>query len=192
QCRGSRVERLLVAGLEPREQQMAGAKMPDIAAGGLGGGGDLFQPGAIDLRCHDIRDPTIGETSGAGKGRVGAATDPNRRPTGLARRRLHRYLAEGAEIAAAIADRLAAPQLAQQRDRCREAPASLAQVYAASLEFLWEFAADADAKNQPTFAQMIERCGLLRNRHGVAQRHEIDIGAELEPPADHGRLRQLQ
>src|SRR5204862_7407165 len=114
------------------------------------------------------------------------------RPTGLARRRLHQDLAKAAEIAAAIADRLAAPQLAQLRDRRREARASLAQGYAASLEFLWEFAADADAENQPTFAQVIERCGLLRDRHGMAQRHEIDIGAELEPPADHGRLRQLQ
>ena len=39
---------------------------------------------------------------------------------------------------------------------------------------------------------MIERCGLLRNRHGVPQRHEIDIGAELQTPADDRRLRQLQ
>src|SRR5204863_3057194 len=140
---------------------MAGAEMLDLAAGGFGCCGDLAETVAVSFRRHDIGDPAIGETSSAGEGRVGAAAHPNRRPTGLTRRRLHRYLAEGAEIAAAIADRLAAPQLAQQRDRCREAPASLAQVYAASLEFLWEFAADADAKNQPTFAQMIERCGLL-------------------------------
>ena len=39
---------------------------------------------------------------------------------------------------------------------------------------------------------MIQGRGLLRNRHGVPQRHEIDIGAELQTPADHGRLRQLQ
>ena len=79
QCPGGRVERLVVGLVEAREQQMTGAEMLDLAAGGLGGGGDLFQPGAIGLRCHDIRDPAIGETSGAGEGRVGAATDPNRR-----------------------------------------------------------------------------------------------------------------
>jgi aldehyde:ferredoxin oxidoreductase len=39
---------------------------------------------------------------------------------------------------------------------------------------------------------VIERCGLLRDQRGVAQRHEIDIGAELQTPADDRRLRQLQ
>src|SRR5205085_8529020 len=111
---------------------------------------------------------------------------------GLARRRLHRDFTKGAEIAAVIADRLAAPQLAQERDRRSQARASLAQGYAAGREFLREFAADANTENQPSLAQVIQGRSLLRDRHGMAQWHEINIGAELEAPADDRRLRQLQ
>ena len=91
-----------------------------------------------------------------------------------------------------MADRLAAPQLPQQRDRFRQARASLAQRHAAGLVFLREFAADADAEDEPALAQVIERRDLLRDRHRMAQRQQIDLGAEHQAPADHRRLRQLQ
>jgi hypothetical protein len=39
---------------------------------------------------------------------------------------------------------------------------------------------------------VIERRDLFRDRNGVTQRHEIDIGAELQVAADDGGLRQLQ
>ena len=60
------IERPLVAVVEPREQQMPGAKALDLAAGLLRRGGDLVERGAVGLRSDDVRDPAIGKPPGAG------------------------------------------------------------------------------------------------------------------------------
>src|SRR5471030_2789027 len=108
---------------------MSGAETIDRAPSGVSGDIDLLQRRSILLRRHDIRNPAIGETPGASERGIGPAAAPDRRPTRLSRRRLHRDLAKFAEILAAIADRLTAPQFAQQRDRRRQPAAALVQGY---------------------------------------------------------------
>ena len=88
--------------------------------------------------------------------------------------------------------RLAAPKLAQQRDRLAEARAALADRHAAGLVLALELAADADPEDEATFAEVIEARHLLGHRNRVAQRQQVDGGAEGEPAADDGGLRQLQ
>src|SRR2546430_382813 len=61
QCCRRRVERLLIAGVESREQQMAGAEAFDRAPGRFSSGGNLGEPGAVSLRRHDIGDPAISQ-----------------------------------------------------------------------------------------------------------------------------------
>ena len=162
------------------------------AAGRVRRLGDLGQRAAILVGRHDIGNPPVGQPPGAGQRGVGSAAAPDRRPARLARRRLHRYVGERAEIAPVMADRLAAPQLPQQRDRRRQPRAALVAWHPRDREFLGEFAADPDTEDQPPLAQMVEARDLLGDRPRMAQRQQVDVGPERQPPADHRRLRQLQ
>ena len=56
---GRGIECLLVAVVEPREQQIAGAKPSQSSPSRSGGERDLGQVGRVYFRGHDIREPSV-------------------------------------------------------------------------------------------------------------------------------------
>ena len=165
----------------------APARPADLAAAAI-----LSRPDLVHLRCHHVGDPTVGEAPGAGERGVRAPTAPDRRPAGLPRRRLHRHAVEGLIEAPLVRHRLAAPQLAQERNGLPKPRAALLERHPARLVLPCELAAHADAEDETPLGQVIEGRHLLGHRHRMAQRQEIDRRAEHQPPADDGGLRQLQ
>ena len=90
-----------------------------------------------------------------------------------------------------MGDRLAAPQLAHDREAFAQPRAALVERHAAGLVLLGELATDADAEDEAPFCQMVERRDLLGDRRGMAQRQQVDARAEHQAPAQHGGLREL-
>ena len=78
-----------------------------------------------------------------------------------------------------VNSRWAVPKL-----RSKVRAAALADRHAASLVLLGKFAADADAEDEPALGQVIQSRDLLGDRRRMAQRQQVDAGAEHQPPAD--------
>ena len=72
----------------------------------------------------------------------------------------------------------------------RRAPRSL--IGTPQLVLFRELAADANAKDDATFGEMVDGRDLLGHERGVAQRQQINAGAEHEAAAGDGGLRDLQ
>ena len=78
-------------------------------------------------------------------------------------------------------DAIAAPQPLHHLDSLGRAPAAFVDRHAAGLVLAREFTADADAEDEMSGAkQTIKRRDHLGDRHRMAQRQQIDAGAESE------------
>ena len=176
--------------VEPDEVQMRRAEAVQGAAGIGRGGGDGFQRAAVAIGVDDVGHPAVREPACAPERGVGAAAAPDRRAARLRRRRFDRDFGEGIE-ASLMGDRPARPQFAQHADALAEPRAALFHRHAAKLELDRELAADADAEDHPALRHPIEGRNLLRHRRGMAQRQQVDRGADTEPVAQRRRLREL-
>src|SRR5690242_21952832 len=120
---------------------MAGGELCHVAFGGIRGGFNLLEPRAIHLRCDDVREPSIGESPCSLQRAIRTTAAPDRWAAVLSWRRLHQHVGERRIEFSTVADSVAAPELAQQRDAFGQPRTALAAWHTTYFVLAWKLAA---------------------------------------------------